>query len=389
MLKRLAPPSRYNPRMARPRIALNAHLLSGAANYRSAGIHGYIYHTLRHLPDAAPDFDFDVYVGAGQPPEHPALHVRPALIPTGNPLWRIVWEQGFAPLHLAARRPVLLHGMGFSLPLIWPGPGLVTIYDMSFFRYPERLTAARRAYLQRVVPLSARRARRVITISESSRREITELTGVPEHRIDLAIPGVGEQFRPLPADQVETFRREAGLPAHFILCVATLEPRKNLATLLQAFARIDPASGLRLVLAGAQGWQTDPLYGLIATLNLQERVLMPGFVPHDALPLWYNAADLFAYPSIYEGFGLPVLEAMACGLPVLASDSSSLPEALGPDGLLLPPDDPAAWAQSIEALLASPERRADLRARGLARAARFTWAETARATAQSYRRALG
>jgi len=377
------------PMTHRPHIALNAHLLSGAASYRSAGIHGYLFNTLAHLPAAAPHFDFTVYVGQGDPPADPALQVCRSSLPTANPWVRILWEQALAPVDLARRRPDLFHGMAFSAPLLWGGPAVVTIYDLSFLRYPERLSTARHAYLQGITRASARRARRVIAISESGRAEIHDLLGVPLDRIDVALPGVDPVFRPLPPEQVAGFRERAGLPARFILHVGTLEPRKNLQMLLHAYAALPDRAQVKLVLIGAPGWQSEPFFALREALNLTNDVLLPGYIAPSDLPLWYNAAEAVVYPSVYEGFGLPVVEAMACGTPVVASNTTSLPEAVGPDGLLLPPDDPQSWTDTLNSLLNHPERRAELAARGPQRASRFTWAQTARATVECYQRALG
>lgn len=372
----------------RPHVALNAHLLSDEASYRSAGIHGYLFNTLAHLPAADPDLSFTLLVGRGRLPDHAAWRISRSRISTRHPLARIAWEQVIAPLQLAQLRPDLLHGMGYALPLMWRGPSLVTIYDLSFLRYPERLGAARRLYLRAITRVSARQARRVIAISESGKTEIAGLLGVPPGQIDVAVPGVGPEFRPLPDREVADFRIRHNLPGRFILHVGTLEPRKNLETLLHAYARLPQRPAVRLALVGGRGWQTGPIFALIEALGLQQDVWLPGYVSNEALPMWYNAADLFVYPSLYEGFGLPILEAMACGLPVIASDTTSLPEAVGPGGLLVPPLDAEAWAQAMARLLDDAALRQEQIERGRRWAGQFTWNNTARLTAAAYRRAL-
>ncbi|HEC22452.1 MAG TPA: glycosyltransferase family 1 protein, partial [Chloroflexi bacterium] len=271
---------------------------------------------------------------------------------------------------------------------LWPGPSVVTIFDLSFLRYPERLTAGRRLYLRLITAASARRARRVIAISESGREEITRLLGVPAPRVDVALPGVSPYFRPLPRQEVESFRARRGLPERIILYVGTLEPRKNLEMLIRAYARLPQRRTVKLALVGGKGWQFERIFALIEALGLEEDVLTPGYVPADELPMWYNSAEVFVYPSVYEGFGLPLLEAMACGLPVVASNTTSLPEAVGPDGLLLPPDDARAWTETLSGLLSDPAARSALAERGRQRARRFTWEQTARQVVASYRRAL-
>ncbi len=370
-------------------IALNAHLLSGEASYRSAGIHGYLYNTLAHLPDVAPEFAYTVFIGAGQLPERSEWCIRRSRLPTHNPLVRIVWEQAIAPFVLARVRPDLLHGMAFALPLLWQGLSVVTVFDLSFIRYPQRLSVGRRLYLRTMTRASVRRARRVITISESSKAEIATLLGIPADKIDVALPGVSTDFRPLPAEEVSAFREREGLPARLILYVGTLEPRKNLETLVQAYARLPQRGAVKLALVGAQGWGIKSLFALIERLNVAQDIVLPGYVPRESLPLWYNVAEIFAYPSIYEGFGMPPVEAMACGTPVVTSNTTSLPEAVGSDGILLPPTDVEAWAEALARLLTDHAARAELAQRGQERARRFRWELTARQTAEAYRRALG
>lgn len=374
--------------MSVPHIALNAHLLSGAASYRSAGIHGYLYNTLLRLPAADPELRYTVLLGAGDLPADPKWQTERPPLPTSNPLLRIMWEQTMAPWRLARLSPDLFHGMGFALPLLWGGPSVVTIYDLSFIRYPDRLPALRRLYLKSIVPVSARRARRVLTISESMMQEIHAVLGVPPTLIDVARPGISPDFHPLEPQTVEGFRAQKGLPARFILYVGTLEPRKNLPTLLRAYAGLPQRADVKLVLAGARGWQTEAIFALIEELGLQHDLILPGYVPYDELPLWYNAADVFVYPSVYEGFGLPVSEALACGRPVIASDVSSLPEAAGPGGILLAPDDVAAWSAALATLLDDQTQRAALGRQGQEYTRQFSWEITARQTTESYRRAL-
>jgi glycosyltransferase involved in cell wall biosynthesis len=262
----------------------------------------------------------------------------------------------------------------------------VTVYDLSFRLMPEKFQPAQRLYLNPLTAVSCRRARRVLAISESTRRDLVRLLGLDPDKIDVAYPGLHPAFRPLPAAEVQAFRLRLGLPERFILYLGTLEPRKDLGTLVRAFdslRREQPA--LRLMLAGARGWYYADLFKLVQQLDLDRAVLFPGFIPAGELPLWYNAAAVFAYPSTYEGFGLPVAEALACGRPVVTTTVSSLPEAAGEAALLVPPGDVDALAAGLRRALAlGPEHLA----RGPAQAARFTWAAAAAATVLSYRRAL-
>ncbi len=370
------------------RIGLNAHLLASAAGYRRAGIHGYMYQLLDHLPAAAPDSTFTVFVGAGDPPNHPQFTVRRAPWENDRPLRRIAWEQFRQPMQVGGLD--LVHEMAFVAPLIMPRPFVVTVYDLTFLRYPDRLTASRRLYLRLFTKLSCMHARRVIAISQSTADDLATLLGVPRERIDLAMPGIEPRFRPLSRAEVERFRAAQGLPARFLLFVGTLEPRKNLPMLLRAYAALPAAdrAATHLILAGGKGWLSDEIAATIERRGLQDTVHLPGFVADSDLPMWYNAAAGFVYPSVFEGWGLPVTEAMACGLPVIVSNVSSLPEAAGDAGIQLPPDAESAWTDAIARCIGDPLWRATASARGIERATQFTWARTAEQTVASYRKAL-
>ncbi|MBN1428270.1 MAG: glycosyltransferase family 4 protein [Anaerolineae bacterium] len=373
---------------ARAHIALNAHLLSGTASYRSAGIHRYLYHTLAFLPDIDPDLAYTLFVGRGEIPASQKWVVRRSRLLNENPMWRIVWEQIVAPLELVRAQPDLVHGMAFAIPLLWRKPCVVTIFDLSFLRYPERLSAGRRLYLSTITRLSARQARRVIAISESGRAEIGALLNISDKKIDVAMPGVMPDFKRLPAKQVAAFRQGHRLPDRFALYVGTIEPRKNLDTLLRAYRQLPVRQDVKLVLAGGKGWQSEQLEALIEELDLAQDVIMAGYIDNCDLPLWYNAAEVFVYPSVYEGFGIPVLEAMACGLPVVVSDSSSLPEITGLHGLLVPPTEVEAWSDALARIVTEPDLRAELSTKGQERAQHFTWQNTAQKTVEAYHKAL-
>jgi glycosyltransferase involved in cell wall biosynthesis len=367
------------------RVALNAQLLFGGASYRSAGIHHYIDSLLRHLPEAGPDFRYTVFVGSGQPQMPDARLWRTAL-PTRKPWVRIFWEQIAQPAALLRLAPHLLHSLAFVSPLLLPCPSVVTVYDLSFRLAPDRFPAAQRLYLSAFTAHSCRRARRIIAISQSTRSDLARVFGLPPQKIDVAYPGVDPVFRPWPRAQVEAFRAQKGLPDGFILFVGTLEPRKNIDVLLRAFAALrSRRPDLRLVIAGARGWLYQGLFRLVEELGLSEAVTFPGFVPAEDLPGWYNASQVFAYPSSLEGFGMPVVEALACGRPVVTSNVSSLPEAAGEAALLAPVGDAPALAGALERALDQGPEALGL---GPAQAARFTWRTCAEATVASYRLAL-
>jgi glycosyltransferase involved in cell wall biosynthesis len=368
-------------------VAINAHLLSGQTGYRSAGVHQYVYHLLRHLAQADDRLRYTALVGGGVLPPDVALTSLQSRWPTGRAPVRVLWEQFIQPWALRRIGADLVHGPVFVGPLLAPCPVVVTIHDLSFIRFPDLFRPANRLYLTVLTRLSARRARRLIAVSTHAAAESTRLLGVPSDRIDVVYHGVDPVFRPLPAAEIADFRQRRGLPKRFVLFVGTLEPRKNLVRLVEAFARVRDGQ-VRLVLAGGRGWLTDELFATVEVLGLGEEVVFPGYVVNDELPLWYNAATVLAYPSVYEGFGLPVLEAQACGTPVLTSNTSSLPEAAGDAALMVDAYDVDALAAGLNRLLTDEPLWHQLRERGLAHAEQFSWPRTAQETVCVYRRAL-
>ena len=369
------------------KIGLNAHLLAQKAGYRRAGIHSYIYNLLQHLPPLAPaGWQFEAMVGARNSLTFEGMAMSRARFDTQSPLKRILWEQLWQPARL--RGFDLYHALAFAAPLHLPAPMVVTVYDLSFMRYPRALSRARRHYLRAITALSCRRARRVLAISHSTAADLQRLLGIPREKIDITPLGYDRAaFRPLPAADIAAFRRRQGLPPRFWLFVGTLEPRKNLLMLLDAYARLPKAARLPLILGGGRGWMDEAVFAAIDAQGLADCIKHIGFIPTTDLPLWYNSAEAFVYPSVFEGFGLPVLEAMACGTPVLTSDASSLPEVAGDAGLTLPPDAPARWADALKCAAADREWRMQARQQGLRQAARFSWRRTAELTVASYRRA--
>jgi glycosyltransferase involved in cell wall biosynthesis len=368
-------------------IGLNAHLLSSQPGYRSAGIHQYIDNLLRELPRAAPQHRYTAMVGARQPRSYAGVEMRTASHDTESPARRIIWEQAIQPWSLGGYD--LYHALAFVAPAVLLAPMVVTIYDLSFYHYPERLPRSRRVYLQRMTAWTCERAQRVIAISQSTARDVAATFGMPMDRIDVAPPGCDfTRFRPLPLDEVARFRHEAGLPERFWLFIGTLEPRKNLVRLLEAYAALPESARLPLVIAGGKGWDYEPIFDAVERYHLGEQVRFPGFISSEALPLWYNAAEAFVYPSVFEGFGIPVLEAMACGTPVITSNATSLPEVAGDAGICLPPEDVSAWSNALRRASKDAQWRAEARERGLEQAGRFTWRATAALTAASYEKCL-
>jgi glycosyltransferase involved in cell wall biosynthesis len=369
---------------------LNAQLVSTAQNYRGAGVSNYSRHLLQALgrltqgtTDQVTALISDAHVQAV------GLHLQRTPVIVQQPLVRIAWEQVLLPVQLARLRADLVHGLVNVLPLATHLPSVVTVHDLSFLRVPETLPAAKRFYLARLCQASVTKARRVIAVSRQTADDLMALLGVPARKLEVIHNGVSDAFRPGDEATSADFRRQRDLPERFILSLGTLEPRKNLEVLLRAYARwrhtSDEAAGVGLVLAGGKGWFFDEIFRQVQRLGLTQQVRLPGFVPEAELPDWYRAAELFVYPSRLEGFGLPVLEALACGTPVACSRVGSLLEIVGDSALTFPPDSEDALVACLQLALTQPALRAELQARGLAQAQQFTWERAARETLAVYR----
>lgn len=375
------------------RIGINAQLLSGQAGYRRAGIHQYIFQLLQqlYLPEENQE-SVIVFTGQNAPVlTNTHLRVEKTNWPTERRLVRIAWEQIMWPIAAAAHQLDLLHSLAFVTPVLNRRPTVVTVYDLSFLQVPERFPRWQRLYLTTQARRSCRQARRVVTISQSGRQDVHHYFDIPLDRIDVVYPGVDERFKPQSAEQLTAFRQENKLPQRFILHVGTLQPRKNLPFLLDVFAQLrqDPAFvDLSLVLAGGKGWFYEEIFNRVQALGLTEWVHFPGYVPDETLPQWYGAAACLVFPSAYEGFGMPILEAMACGTPVIAANTSSIPEAVGEAGLLYEVNDAAALLHHLRDLLQQPDLAYHLRQIGLIQARHFSWAISGQAMGHVYAQAL-
>lgn len=285
----------------------------------------------------------------------------------------------------------VFHGMDHvGIPLVGRSCRyVVTVHDVIPLILPETFTPRHRLVVRLALARVRRKADRVVVPSHAVKRDVVRRVGLPEDRVVVTHEGCEPRFRPVRSGAA---RRDVaaryGLPPRYVLAVGTLEPRKNLTTLLEAFARLrrdgEVDADLRLVLAGARGWLEEPIFATVRSLGLEDAVRFTGFVDDDDLPAVYSGAALFAFPSLYEGFGLPLLEAMACGVPVVTSNISSLPEVAGDAAVLVDPRDEQGLAAAIARLLRDEALRGRLREAGLARARQFSWEATARRTLDAY-----
>ncbi len=364
-----------------------------AALAQGAGVGRYTRElalALRQLPDAPAMLLLHNRV-AGQDLERlpPALrHLPRHEIPLGNRLWRmaLLRQQPLRAWGLDHMRCTVYHGTDWIAPVL-SCPLVLTIHDLSTLRYPQHHTRLNRRYARIALPRMVARAAAIITDSHATARDVRDLLGVLPERITTIHLGVDHQrFTPrLPAQAQQRVQAQLGITPPYLLAVGTLEPRKNLTTLLHAYALLGQDAP-PLVLAGARGWQAAPIYALAEQQALRERVLLPGYVPDDLLPDLYAAAELFIYPSLLEGFGLPVAEALACGVPVITSNTSSLPEVAGDAALLVDPTSASALRDAMQQVLGDTALATRLRQQGPAQAAQFTWQACARATLDVYRR---
>ncbi len=319
--------------------------------------------------------------------------VRIRRLPLPDRYQTILWHRLRLPLPVEwlAGDADIFHAPNFLLPPVRRAKTLLTIHDLAFLVRPEYAWPDLRRFLEKAVPRSVARAHHILADSEASKRDAMRLFGLPDERVTVVGAGVDPRFRPMTEAETAGVRAKYGLDWPFVFSISTLEPRKNFDGLVRAFARARREANLphHLVIAGGKGWLYEDIFAAVEAEDAGEFVHFPGYVSDDDLPALYNLADLFAFPSHYEGFGLPLLEALACGTPALASDASSLPEIAGDAAYLTPADDDEALVAGLKHLLTDASARAELRARGPAQARRFTWDAAAGRLMDVYRALAG
>ncbi len=282
----------------------------------------------------------------------------------------------------------LFWGTRQMLPPYMPGGirKVLTIYDLVPYYFPETMEFYNRFVMKLFFSRSVKAADHIITISEASARSLTEVLGVSEKKMSVIYPAADGYVLLDKTDSAEYISEKYGTNKNYVLTVSTVEPRKNLKTLFRAFAELRGA-GFQLLIAGASGWKTSAIHGEYERLELTEKeVKFLGYVPDEDMNKLYSGAALFVFPSIYEGFGIPPLEAMASGTPVIGSNSSSLPEVAGDAGILLDPYDISAWKENIEKIMSDPALQNGMRLKGIERAGLFSWEKSARQTLQVFER---
>lgn len=296
-----------------------------------------------------------------------------------NNTLRILWEQILLPIKIKNDRLDLFHYTDHAMALIQRmHPIVITVHDIAYIRFPDLLNKSRQIYKKYILNLSVEKADVIIADSHSTKRDIVEFFNVNEKKIKVVHLGVESRFRPI--SNVEDYRTKNNLPSKLILNIGTLEPRKNVVTLIKAFKKLHER-GCRdyvLAIAGEKGWLYKTIFEEIRSSGVEQSIRLLGVVRDEDLPLLYNCADLFVYPSLYEGFGLPPLEAMACGIPVITSNTSSLPEVIGNAGIMVDPCDINSLCEAIYNVLEDKELRHRMGRNGLKRSKMFTWEKTVR-----------
>jgi glycosyltransferase involved in cell wall biosynthesis len=357
------------------------------------GAGNYIIQFVKAL--AKMDLDYEIVVFAQKSkrdlfdiPNDENLHW--VIVPDKSPMYRLIWEQTTFPRLVRRAELDLLHSLHYTQPVLLGCPSIVTIHDMTFFLFPDLHTRSKRMFFPFAIRSSVRRADALIAISESTRQDSIRLLGVSPQKIFTTQLGITDEFRVVKDNELLVKVREKyDLPEAFVLYVGLVEPRKNIPFLIRAYkSLVDEGIKHNLVIVGRIGWMSQEVFKQIEELGLEDRVQFTGYMPQDDLPMVYNLASLFVYPTKYEGFGLPALEAMACGTPVVTTAISSLPEIVGDAGMLIPPGDEQALAGAMAEVLSDPSLYNQLRTRGLQRSEHFTWERTAQETLKVYQQVL-
>lgn len=366
----------------KPRILIDAHMVGE----RESGNERYMLNLIRALRRLSPPAEFLV---ATAHPEVLEPEVNPdqqwRLIPVSASPWRRLLYD--LPAIAARERATLMH-VTYTGPVYSPCPMVVTVHDVSYWRHPEWFSRRDLAVLRTGVAMTVRRARGIITVSHHARSEISACYHCPESRIQVTHEAADPWFcrkageRTLPP----VWMAGAGIRGPYVLAVGNLQPRKNLNRLVAAFAQLkrEKRVGHQLVFAGRAKWRESELFEVIRREGLMDDVVFPGYLPDEGLADLYREAAVFVYPSLYEGFGLPVLEAMACGAPVITSNVASIPEVAGSAAVMVDPLDVQSLKDALSRVLADEAVRHDLSARGEKQAALFSWEKTAQKTWEFY-----
>jgi len=354
---------------------------SRATISQRTGTEGYSLHIIRGLITQGKEHRFRLYFRDAPEPE---------LLPNLDGVECVVIRRRRLWTHIGLRKslqrnpPDVLFVPAHTLP--WPAtagvPSVVTAHDLGYLHYPDKHPFWARLYLDLTTRHSASLARRVIAVSQATAQDLVALNGIPRDKIRVVHSGVDEELQPVQDEAVlQDMKQRLGIQGPYVLHVGSIQPRKNLTRLVEAFVEVmNGVERLQLVLAGRRAWGDQTLIEKIDNLGMGDRVVLPGYVPDSDLAALYSGACVYAFPSLYEGFGFPALEAMACGTPVVCANTSSLPEIVGDAALTFAPTDVEGQAEALRRVLTDPALRDHLVERGFARVQQFTWETAARET---------
>ena len=362
-------------------IAVEARYLVG----NRTGVGRYLLNLLRFLPELSEEHEYFLY--SNRFTEKPIEHDKINYVELEG--HRLLWKHILLPIEQVKRKFDLVFIPSYSAPLFSFGKTVVTIHDLIATRHPEWTTKNQSFRFATVVKYAARKANYIIAVSEASRKDILELTGVAQDKVVVVYSGVDEHFQKLPSEHLIDFTKKYNLQQPFILYVGSIHPRRNIQKLIEAFVHLKKEKQIKhkLILIGLVLQQASQLTKWINDSNIAEDILSVGFVSDEDLVKFYNMADLFIYPSLYEGFGFPVLEAMACGTPVITSNVSSLPEVAGNAAILIDPLNVMEMADSIYRLISNSALRQEFVERGFERCKQFSWRQAAEETLNLFEKA--
>lgn len=367
------------------RIAIDAHMIGE----RETGNETYTLNLIRELISLDQRNEYFLYTTRADELQARLPCEKAHIVP----LWPAI-----SFLRISLAMPVIARKQGASLlhvsyiaPPFCPCPTVVTVHDLSYILFPHFFSLRDRLLLSTLVPTSLRRAAKVIAVSQRTKKDLLEHYHLPENQVAVTYEAASEAFQPIEEEaRLTEVKERYGLHEPFVLTIGNLQPRKNMIRLVKAHASLRKKGfAHQLVIVGQAYWRTSDIFRAVKEYGLEDKVVFTGYVPDADLPLLYNAADLFTFVSLYEGFGLPVLEAMACGTPVVSSRGGSLPEVVGDAGVLVDPLDVEGIAQAMAEVLSQPQLASQLRAKGLKQAASFSWQRMAQETLSVYEEVAG
>ena len=372
------------------RIAIDALLLKN----RFSGVEVYIYNFIKEIQRLDSLNTYFIFVNDKLNPDKDLLtkdnFIFRAIRNTSWPLGRALYEQTVLPRELTRLKIDVFHSPGFILPLKCPAKSVITVHDLIFKICPETVLLHKRLYYNLFVRKSLNKASQIIAVSNNTKQDLIRLFGIPEEKIKVICYGLDNYYRPLDKDLARNKIYEIyGLKDDFLLYTGRIEPRKNLGRLIKAYCRMKKEDNIKhkLVIAGSPGWLHRETLDLARRPEFKNEIFFLGHVSSEQLLYLYNASSLFVYPSLYEGFGLPVIEAMACAVPVITSDNSSLKEIAGDNALLVDPYDVKELIGAMRLLLKHDSSRNNLIDRGLVKIREFSWEKAAQETIALYKEA--